>query len=140
MSEGSPGRPDRGFRALTGLLAGTLFLGCSERDRLTFPSPGGGIGPTTTIDMPAQDTTVAAGPDFVVAGRTIDLDQVDTVYFLTAGGVSNFQPFIGPQDTVRFGLPLTTNGQSGQTVIVQVFGTDHLGNRGDTATRVVHVQ
>jgi hypothetical protein len=65
---------------------------------------------------------------------------VDTVYFETEGGVSNFQPFVGTLDSVRFGLPITTSGLSGAVITVRVFGTDERGNRGDTAIRVLTVQ
>jgi len=120
----------------------TLAAGaCTERDRLTYPDTGpGDAGPRTTIDHPGTDTTVQAGPAVFVVGYTKDADGVDTVYFETEGGVSNFQPFVGPRDSVRFGLPITTSGLSGAMITVRVFGTDRLGNRGDTAIRVLTVQ
>ncbi|MDH4130393.1 MAG: hypothetical protein OEW17_04175 [Gemmatimonadota bacterium] len=120
----------------------TLATGsCTERDRLTFPDPGPpGEGPRTTIDRPTADTTVPAGPGVIVTGYTRDPDGVDTVYFETEGGVSTFPPFVGQRDSVRFGIPITTSGQSGAIITVRVFGTDRLGNRGDTATRVLTVQ
>lgn len=115
--------------------------GCNARDRLTFPDPDPlGVGPRTIIDRPLTDTSVPAGPGFFVTGFTRDGDGVDTVYFETEGGVSQFPPFTGGGDSVRFALPLTTLGQSGQTIVVRVFGTDRLGQRGDTATRQVAVQ
>jgi hypothetical protein len=120
-----------------------LATGCDERDRLTFPNPGDGIGPVTTIDQPnGSDTTVTAGPDFFVHGRTIDQDGVDTVYFLVTGGNQNFNPFRPnpPADTVRFGLPLTTFGRAGDTILVQIHGVDSQGNRGATSTRRVAVE
>jgi hypothetical protein len=121
--------------------AGLLILGCNTRDRLTFPNPGPiGVGPQTVIDHPAGDTTVTAGPGFIVAGYTRDPDLIDTIYFETEGGVTSFPPFVGGDDSVRFALPLTTAGQSGQTITLRVFGTDLLGNRGDTATRQITVQ
>jgi hypothetical protein len=100
-------------------------MGCQERDRLTFPDPGDGVGPVTTIDRPnGSDTTVSAGPEFIINGRTIDPDGVDTVYFLVSGGSDNFGPFIPRpvSDTVRFGLPITTFGHAGDTILVQVHG------------------
>jgi len=116
-------------------------LACTERERLTYPDTGpGDAGPRTTIENPSTDTTVQAGPAVFVFGYTKDPDGVDTVYFETEGGVSNFQPFVGPQDSVRFGLPITTSGQSGAVITVRVFGTDRLGNRGDSAIRVLTVQ
>lgn len=120
-----------------------LAAACEERDRLTFPDPGDGIGPVTTIDQPnASDTTVDAGPDLLVNGRTVDPDGVDTVYFLVIGGNQNFNPFrpSPPSDTVRFGLPVSTSGRSGQTIIVQIHGVDLQGNQGTTSTRHIIVR
>ena len=118
-------------------------VACNTRDRITFPDPGNGIGPATTIDRPnGSDTTVAAGADFVVQGRTVDLDGVDTVYFLVIGGNQHFSPFVPspPPDTVRWGLPLSTTGRSGSTITVQVYGVDIQGNQGAPSTRQVNVQ
>lgn len=118
-----------------------LVLGCAPRDRLTFPTSGPpGSGPETIIDRPAVDTTVTAGPGFTVTGYTRDADGLDTTYFETQGGISSFPPFIGGGDSIRFGLPLTTLGQSGQVISVRVFATDLTGVRGDTAIRHVTVQ
>jgi hypothetical protein len=123
-------------------LAG-LVAGCDERERLTFPNPGDGVGPVTFIDQPiGPDTTVTAGPQLFISGRTIDLDGVDTVYFLVTGGNQNFQPFrpSPPTDTVHFGLQIVTTGQSGDTILVGVLGVDSQGNRGAIASRRVFVQ
>jgi hypothetical protein len=117
------------------------LAGCNTRDRLVFsPSPPPGSGPLTTIDNPSLDTTVTAGPDFLVTGFSRDSDGVDTIYSETQGGVSNFPPIIGMADSVRFGLPLTTNGQGGQTITLRVFAVDRLGARGDTAIRRITVR
>jgi hypothetical protein len=121
---------------------GALASACDERDRLTFPSPGDGVGPVTMIDQPnGSDTTVPAGPDFFVNGRTIDPDGVDTVYFLVSGG-QHFQPFrpTPPTDTIRFGLPITTFGLSGTTIQVQIHGVDTHGNQGAPSSRRIDVQ
>lgn len=146
LNRGKPpcrgGLPDAA-RTLILLCAGALTVACEERDRLTFPNPSDGVGPITMIDQPnGADTTVSAGPDFFVNGRTIDPDGVDTVYFLVTGGNQNFQPFRPnpPTDTVRFGLPITTFGHSGDTILVQIHGVDSQGNRGPTSTREVVVQ
>ncbi|MGH7509277.1 MAG: hypothetical protein ACREMZ_07375 [Gemmatimonadales bacterium] len=143
---GSRGR-NVGFAGGSGVLVAWVVLvfgtGCDERDRLTFPSPGDGAGPVTTIDQPdGPDTTVSAGPDFFVNGRTMDPDGVDTVYFLVIGGNQNFNPFHPdpPAESVRFGLPITTTGHSGETFTVQIYGVDPLGNRGDVATRQIHIR
>jgi hypothetical protein len=146
LNRGKPPKKYRlGGRAelVLGLCAGALMMGCDERDRLTFPSSGDGVGPVTMIDQPnGGDTTVAAGPEFFVNGRTIDPDGVDTVYFLVTGGNQNFQPFVPrpPSDTVRFGLPLTTTGHSGDTMLVQIHGVDSQGNRGGTSIREIVVE
>jgi hypothetical protein len=128
------------------ILAGSALVavvtGCETRDRLPFPSGGGTdqVGPITLIDDPSKDTTVVAGPGVFVNGRTIDNDGIDTIYIETEGGVTSFPPFIRVGNAYRFGLPITTNRQSGATITVRVFGTDLLGNRGDTATRQITVQ
>jgi len=120
-----------------------LGTGCEERDRLTFPTPSDGIGPVTTIDQPnGADTTVFPGADLFINGNTVDPDGVDTVYFFVIGGNQNFSPF-SPQPTqtaVRFGLPLTTFGHSGETFQIHVYGVDVLGNRGGTSTRLIHIR
>jgi hypothetical protein len=141
-----PGRifPPRGRkRARLAAVLMVLVAACQERDRLTFPDPGDGVGPVTMIDQPnASDTTVDAGADFLVDGRTVDLDGVDTVYFLVTGGNQNFHPFrpSPPTDTVRWGLPLSTSGRSGSTITVQVYGVDLQGNQGAPSTRQVIVR
>ena len=146
QNRGKPPRTRRiGGRAavLIGLCVGGVGLACEERDRLTFPTPSDGVGPITVIDRPnAGDTTVTAGPDYFVNGRTIDPDGVDTVYFLVTGGNQNFQPF-APRpitDTVRFGLPITTAGREGDTILVQIHGVDSQGNQGGTSARQIFVQ
>jgi hypothetical protein len=130
-------------RVLVSLWILALATGCEERDRLTFPTPSDGLGPVTMIDQPnSSDTTVDAGPEFFVNGRTIDPDGVDTVYFLVTGGSQNFQPFRPnpPTDTVRFGLPITTFGHSGDIILVQIHGVDSEGNRGSPSTRRITVE
>jgi hypothetical protein len=128
------------------LVAGIMLGACSERDRLTFPSdpgPGDGIGPVTMIDQPnGADTTVESGLDFFVNGKTIDSTGVDTVYFLVTGGIDNFSPFrpSPPSDTVRFGLPITTLGQEGKTIQIQIYGVDGQGNQGTVASRRIIVE
>jgi hypothetical protein len=119
-----------------------LASGCEERDRLIFPSASDSVGPVTTIDQPnGADTTVFPGSDFFVQGSTVDPDGVDTVYFFVSGN-QNFSP-LSPrptQTTVRFGIPLTTFGRSGETFQIQVYGVDALGNRGGTSSRQIHVR
>lgn len=137
------GRLSSRSRLVVTVWLGVLTIGCEERDRLTFPGPSDGIGPVTMIDQPnGNDTTVSAGPDFFVNGRTIDPDGVDTVYFLVTGGNQNFRPFRPnpPADTVRFGLPITTFDQQGSTILVEIHGVDSEGNRGPASTRRIAVE
>jgi hypothetical protein len=137
------GRIRPAWRLPVGLSILAVSVACSERDRLTFPDPGDGIGPVTTIDQPhVTDTTVPEGPEFFVNGRTVDPDGVDTVYFLVTGGNQDFDPFLPrPRaDTVRFGLPLTTTGRAGDTMLVQIYGVDTHGSPGDTSTRRIAVE
>jgi hypothetical protein len=141
-----PGRTvaPRGWkRARLAAVLVVLAAACQGRDRLTFPDPGDGIGPVTMIDQPnGSDTTVDAGPDFFVNGRTVDPDGVDTVYFLVTGGNQNFNPFrpSPTTDTVRWGLPLSTFGRSGSTITVQIYGVDLQGNQGAPSVRQVIVR
>jgi hypothetical protein len=122
-------------------LAVVLVLsGCGERERLTFGPPPNGVGPRTFIDVPGKDTTVTAGPDFFIFGTSVDSQGVDTVYFETVGGVSNFPPFHSTVDTIQWGLPLTTGGLAGETITVRAFATDGDGNRGDTAIRHIAIE
>jgi hypothetical protein len=136
----------RGFGAVFLLVAGMVLTGCSERDRLTFPSdpgPGDGVGPITMIDQPnGADTTVPSGADFFVNGRTVDPSGVDTVYFLVTGGTDHFSPFrpSPPSDTVRFGVPITTLGNEGATIQIQIYGVDAEGNQGTVASRQIIVE
>lgn len=146
LKRGKPPRSGRlrpAWRLPVGLSIVAFSVACDERDRLTFPDPGDGIGPVTTIDQPhVSDTTVPEGPEFFVNGRTVDPDGVDTVYFLVTGGNQDFDPFLPrPRtDTVRFGLPLTTTGRSGDTMLVQIYGVDTHGSHGDTSTRRIAVE
>lgn len=131
------------WRAFLWLLGGASIVACDERDRLLFPSPGDSVGPVTTIDQPnGADTTIFAGANFFVNGRTVDPDGVDTVYFFVIGGNQSFFPFHPSPvtDTVTFGFPVTTLGHSGQTLTVQIYGVDVLGNQGTTSTRLLHIQ
>lgn len=116
-------------------------FGCTTRERLTFQEPPtGGAGPVTTVYRPAGDTTVPAGPGLVIQGNSRDPDGIDTFYAEVEGGVTTFPPFPGDDSLFIFDLPVTTNGQSGQTITVRMFATDQRGNRGDTAVRRITVQ
>ena len=120
-----------------------LLLGCEERSRLTFESngPDDTTGPLASIDEPAADTVIFPGPPVVVGGRVIDPSGVATVYVDLEGSDHTLLPLEGGgRDTVRFGVAITTLGQAGQTVTVQVFGVDLFGNRGARAIRRLQIQ
>jgi Bacterial Ig domain len=117
-----------------------ILSGCSERDRLTFPSQDE-FGPEVTIRIPGQDTTVSAGPAAFVVGQATDVNGIDTVYFDVQGGLSSFPPYVAQgSETVNFTLPLTTNGLGGTTILVGVSGVDMGGVHGDTVFRQLTVQ
>jgi hypothetical protein len=127
-------------------LAVALIGGCAERDRLTFPddtgSSGDGVGPVTAIDQPGTfDTVLVEGDRFVLTGHSVDADGVDTVYFDVDGLNVSFPPLRGEgADTVWFGLPFSTIGFSGDTVLVRVHGVDLLGNAGQIVSRQLHIE
>jgi hypothetical protein len=124
------------------MLAALAVAACANRDRLTFPAETDGRGPITFIDTPeVADITVPAGPGTPLSGKTIDPDGVDTVYIVLLGGNESFPAFsVGGRDTARFGVTINTAGLAGDTMFVLVFGTDKLGNRGDTAVRTIAVR
>lgn len=126
------------------LILFTLLWGCGERDRLTFPSnePGGDDeGPVSTIDVPSIDSTLTEGDFFVLGGRVVDPNGVDTVYVEVAGTGQAFLPLDGEgEDTVSFGIPIPTIGLSGTTVVVRVRGVDLLGNQGLTVRRQLLIE
>jgi hypothetical protein len=121
-----------------------LLLGCGERERLTFPSnePGGDEeGPVTTIDVPSVDSTLTEGDFFVLGGRSVDPNGVDTVYFEVVGTGQAFLPLSGGgEDTVAFGIPIPTIGLSGTTVLVRVRAVDVLGNPGAATGRQLQIE
>lgn len=128
--------------ALTASLS--LAGACGDRARLLFdPSGEPGAGPITFIDNPeVAEVRVPSGPGVQIAGRSIDPDGVDTVYFIVLGGSETFRPFtpLTRTDTVRFGIPVTTTRHAGDSLLVLVFATDAFGNRGDTAVRRIIVE
>ncbi len=133
-------RSAAGARCAAVAAAALLLGGCEERDRLTFPNTGDGRGPVSFIDQPSQDTTIGAGPTFLVAGRVIDGDRVDSVFFEILGGASAFPPLDADEDTVRFSLILPTGGLAGRQVTVRVFGVDVAGNVGAPASRTLDIR
>ena len=128
--------------ARSGTALALALGGCNTRDRLTYPElPGPASGPATTIEQPAGDTTVPAGPGVFVIGESRDSDGVLTIYVETVGGVTTFPPLQGGRDTLsQFALPITTAGQGGVTITIRIFATDAAGRFGDTAIRHITVQ
>lgn len=125
--------------AVAGL--GLAILACSARDRLTFPTSNDGLGPAVTITDPGQDTTVSAGPAAFISGRVVDTDGIDTVYFDVQGGLSSFPSLVANGvDTVRFSLPVSTNGLSGTTITIAISAVNLAAIHGDTVSRQVTVQ
>ena len=118
---------------------GAGLWACGERDRLTFGPPPNGIGPRTFIDVPGRDTTVHAGPDFLLFGTSVDSQKIDTVYFETVADEPDFPPFHANSKQVQWAIPLTTGGLEGKTITFRAFATDVDGNRGDTAIRRIAI-
>ena len=128
----------------SGWLAVALIAGCGERERLTFQGPDGPedeTAPVALIDDPGQDTIVTEGPQFLVGAQVTDAGGVDTVYVDLEGSDHVLLPLQGNGlDTVLVGIPITTLGNHGVTVTVQVFGVDLAGNRGQRAIRKLTIE
>ena len=134
------GRRAPALRAALCWVAAGALAACSERERFVFEAPSDGVGPVAVIEDPGTDSVVRAGPAVSVGGTIRDDDGIDTLYVETEGGVSQFAPILGlGQPSFRFAVPITTNGLVGAEITVRVFGTDLLGNRGETATRKLTV-
>jgi hypothetical protein len=144
------GASNRRRRASVWLAAAltVALAACEDRERIgTGPDNGNGgtggdgEGPITTIRAPGvEDTTVIAGPGVFVAGVVTDDTGLDSVYFDVSGGVTRFEPVNEDGSrTLSFALPITTNGQQGQLITVEVYGVDLAGNRGERATRRISV-
>ncbi len=145
MRWGDSNRRRRGSVWLAAALTVALAA-CEDRERIgTGPDNGNGgtgdEGPVTTIHAPgAEDTTVSAGPGLFVAGVVTDDTGLDSVYFDVTGGVTTFEPLDQHGSrTLNFAVPITTNGQQGELITVEVYGVDLDGNRGNRATRRITV-
>lgn len=138
--------PHSGFKRVSGwvfsaLLVAPVIVACSERERITSPDPGDGIGPITTITEPVFDTTVNAGPGIFVAGHVVDQDGVDTLNIEVINGAQQFLPLTFDKDSIRFDLPISTSGaESGDTIQVILIGVDGAGNRGPPAGRMIFIK
>jgi hypothetical protein len=125
-------------------MAAVVLAACGERERLTFPtgSPSDGVGPVTEILTPAvDDSIVREGDPFVLSGRASDLDGVDSVYFDIEGVPQGSPPLhAGGADTVYFGVPISTPGHSGATVVVRIYAVDILGQQGGLVSRRFRIE
>ena len=119
-----------------------LLVGCEERERPTFGlGPDDRTGPTTQIDPPSTDTVLTEGDPFVIGARTVDPSGVDTVYIEVEGANLSYLPLDAEgEDTLNFAISLPTQGFSGRTVTVGVFGVDVIGNVGPTVTRRLTIE
>jgi hypothetical protein len=119
-----------------------LLVGCEERERLVFEQePEDQTGPTSDIDPPSSDTTLGEGPPFVIGARSVDPSGVDSVYIEVVGANLSYLPLEGEgRDTLNFAISLPTQGFSGRTITVGVFGVDVIGNVGPTVTRRITIE
>ena len=119
-----------------------LLVGCEERERLVFdPDPVDQTGPTSTIDPPSSDTTLAVGLPFVVGARSVDPSGVDTVYIEVLGANLSYLPLPAEgADTFNFAFSVPTQGFAGRTVTIGVYGVDLLGNPGPTVARRLTIE
>ncbi len=123
-------------------MAAVILAACGERERLTFPTGSDGSGPVTEILTPAvDDSIVREGDPFVLSGRASDLDGVDSVYFDIQGVPQDATPLkASGADTTFFGVPISTTGHSGATVVVRIYAVDLLGQQGAPARRQFRIQ
>jgi hypothetical protein len=115
------------------LLCLALVLACPERDRLTGPIGGNGVGPEITISDPPQDVTMQAGSAIFIRGVAFDEDGVDSVFYddmtrlvsLPAGGVPR----------AEFAIPVDLFGAAGDTIRIVIYAANLQQVRGDQVTR-----
>jgi hypothetical protein len=120
-----------------------LLIGCDERERPTFgPDPGeDDVGPTSQINPPSTDTTLLEGDPFVIGARSVDSSGVDSVYIQVEGANLSYLPLDADgRDTLNFAISLPTQGFSGRTITIGVFGVDVIGNVGPTVTRRLTIE
>jgi hypothetical protein len=124
------------------VIAALVLAACGERERLTFPSSGDGIGPVTEILTPAfDDSIIHEGDPFVLSGRASDFDGVDSVYFDIEGLAQGVPPLkASGADTTFFGVPISTAGHAGATVAVRIYAVDLLGQQGDPVSRQFRIE
>jgi hypothetical protein len=120
------------------LLGVVLLLACPERDRLTGPTTGIGVGPEITITQPAQDVIMQAGSAILVRGVAFDEEGVDSIFFNdettrtseSAGGVAR----------ATFSIPLNLIGSPGDIVTITIYAANLQHVRGDPVTRRIQLR
>lgn len=120
-----------------------LLVACDERERPAFglDPDDDTTGPTSHIDPPSTDTTLTEGDPFVIGGRTVDPSGVDTVFIEVEGANLSYLPLDAEEeDTLNFAISLPTQGFSGRTITIGVFGVDVIGNVGPTVTRRLTIE
>lgn len=115
-----------------------LLLACPERNRLTGPTTGIGVGPEITITDPAQDVTMTAGSAIFVRGVAFDEEGVDSIFFddlttITAQSVGGI-----PRAT--FSIPLDLVGAAGDIVTITIYAANLEHVRGDPVTRRIQLR
>lgn len=115
-----------------------LVLACPERERLTGPTSGIGVGPEITITDPAQDVTMTAGSAIFVRGFAFDEEGVDTIFFDNRTRLSAHPA--GGVPHADFSIPLDLIGSSGDTVTITIYAANREHVRGDPVTRRIRLR
>jgi len=110
-----------------------LVLACPERNRVTAPTGGTGVGPEITITDPPQDATMQAGSAVFIRGVAIDEEGVDSIYYDDLTRLVS-QP-AGGQPRAEFAIPVDLFGASGDTITVIIYAANLQHVRGDQVTR-----
>jgi hypothetical protein len=115
-------------------LAGlALLTGCPERNRLTGPTTGLGIGPEITITDPPQDAALQAGSAIFIRGVALDEEGVDSIYYDDLTRLVS-QP-AGGATRAEFAIPVDLFGAPGDTIRVVIYAANLRHVRGDQVTR-----
>ena len=120
------------------LLGVVLVLACPQRDRLTGPTTGIGVGPEITITDPAQDVTMTAGSAIMVKGVAFDEEGVDSIFFDDRSSASAQSAGGVPRAT--FSIPLNLVGASGETITITIYAANREHVRGDAVTRRIQLR
>ena len=126
--------------ALGALLLGVL--GCEDRLRPEFGGLGNGIGPLSEVTTPAELDTVSRGISFQFGVRIEDDDGVDSFWVAPLDPLMDTLRFSGSGETTVLALvDLTVPGPStADTLTINVFGVDIMGDTGVVASRHLLVQ